>query len=110
MMVAFLQFTGTLIVVLVVGAWLLRTDSGNAVVESFTNARSKREKVRHGQTLSARGIHGEGGAGLACPHCGGTQFKVARKTGTKLAFGAASLLGQAHWVRCVTCGTRYRRG
>jgi hypothetical protein len=109
-MVAFLQFTITLVVVLAVGGWLLGTESGKALVESFSSARSKREKARHGQTLSARGVHGEGGAGLACPKCGGSQFKVARKNSTKIAFGAASMLGQAHWVRCVTCGTRYRRG
>ena len=48
-------------------------------------------------------------AGLACPKCGGTQFKPARKTSTKVIFGAASMLGQAKWVRCVTCGERYRR-
>jgi len=45
-----------------------------------------------------------------CPKCRGTQFKVGRKTSTKLLFGAASMLGQAQWVRCVTCGERYRRG
>jgi hypothetical protein len=47
---------------------------------------------------------------LACPRCGGTQFKVQRKTSTKLAFGLSSMLGNARWVRCVTCGQRYRRG
>ena len=45
----------------------------------------------------------------ACPRCGGTQFKVQRKTSTKLMFGLASMLGNARWVRCVKCGTRYRR-
>jgi hypothetical protein len=49
-------------------------------------------------------------AGLACPKCGGTQFKATRKTSTKLALGMASMLGQARWVTCVTCGTRYQRG
>lgn len=49
-------------------------------------------------------------AGLACPKCGGTQFKAGRKASTKLAFGFASLLGEAQHVRCVTCGTRYLRG
>ena len=49
-------------------------------------------------------------AGLACPKCGGTQFKAGRKASTKVAFGVASLLGEAQHVRCVTCGTRYMRG
>jgi hypothetical protein len=48
--------------------------------------------------------------GLACPKCGGTQFKAHRRLSTKLMFGAASLLGQAKHVRCVTCGTDYLRG
>lgn len=46
---------------------------------------------------------------LACPRCGGTQFRVHRTKTTKLTFGLLSLLRPAHHVRCATCGTDYRR-
>jgi len=58
-------------------------------------------------------------AGLACPNCGGTQFKVKRsgkaKWGTAagvVAVGPLALLGlaKASQVKCVTCGTIYKRG
>src|SRR5579859_341045 len=88
--------------VIAVGCWGVFTKSGQAFAEQ-----ERRKKV--GQTISHAGTR-SGGGGLACPKCGGTQFKAHRKTSTKLAFGAASLLGQAKWVRCVTCAADYRRG
>jgi hypothetical protein len=48
-----------------------------------------------------------GDAGLACPKCGGTQFKAKRSAKGKVAAG---LLAPKTQVRCVTCGTTYRRG
>jgi hypothetical protein len=84
--------------------WRYGTASGKAF-----GARAEEMKAdRKPQPISAVGT--ETAAGLACPKCGGTQFKVQRKLSTKLAFGAASMLGQARHVRCVTCGTQYQRG
>lgn len=84
--------------------WRFLTPSGKAANAS----RLARKAAKDPKPLSQVGD--KTGAGLACPKCGGTQFKAGRKTSTKLAFGATSMLGQAHFVRCVTCGTRYRRG
>jgi hypothetical protein len=49
----------------------------------------------------------QGGAGLQCPKCGGTQFKAKRSAGGKMALG---VLAPKTRVRCVTCGTQYTRG
>lgn len=86
--------------------WAYGTDSGR---KAMAEARVKRAQKKYPAPISAVGTKVEG-AGLACPKCGGTQFKVQRKTSTKVAFGMASMLGNAKHVRCVTCGTRYLRG
>ena len=93
------------VAVLGIAYWLVFTDSGKAAMA----ASRRRKEAKKPKAISQVGVKSEA-AGLACPKCGGTQFKAARKTSTKLAFGAASMLGQAHFVRCVTCGTRSRRG
>jgi ssDNA-binding Zn-finger/Zn-ribbon topoisomerase 1 len=71
----------------------------------------------HKQKISEAGDRTE--AGLACPKCGGLQFKVKRSTGRKLGAVAAApvtglasmaLLAKGTQVRCVTCGTVYKRG
>lgn len=84
--------------------WRFFTPNGHA----FGVTAMERRKARQPKPISSVGE--KTAAGLACPKCGGTQFKTGRKTSTKLTFGASSMLGQAHFVRCVTCGTRYRRG
>lgn len=100
---------GTIVVWVAVGLlvlWLFGTESGRTWAG---NARLARARKRP-STISSVGTHADGGGGLACPKCGGTQFKAGRRAGTKVAFGAMSLLGQAKHVRCVTCGTQYIRG
>ncbi len=50
---------------------------------------------------------------LACPKCRGTQFKAKRSGLGKLATAplpVAMPLVPKHHVKCVTCGTTYRRG
>ena len=58
---------------------------------------------------------------LACPKCGGTQFKAKRSLGKKLVTGALALptagaalavgaLGKKTRVKCETCSTEYLRG
>lgn len=58
-------------------------------------------------------------AGLACPKCGGTQFKVKRSGMQKLGALAAApitlgasavILAKGTRVACVACGTVYKRG
>ena len=46
-------------------------------------------------------------SGPRCPNCGGTQFEVERLLKGKLAPGALATKTQ---VKCVTCGTVYKRG
>lgn len=59
------------------------------------------------------------GGTLACPKCGGTNFKAKRSGKAKIAsIGAAPLTGgaslaglaKASQVKCVTCGTYFKRG
>lgn len=91
---------GAVFLAVVVGAaaWLVFSERGQRLTD-------RRRAARATPTLRSTD-----GTPLACPKCGGGQFKVRRRTSTKVALGAASLLGQAKWVRCVTCGTEYRRG
>lgn len=53
-------------------------------------------------------------AGLACPKCGGQQFTAKRsKTGKTVGvvtLGVGAVLAPKTQVRCVTCGTMYKRG
>lgn len=61
-------------------------------------ARSKR--------LSQVGAKTEDGV-LKCPHCGGTQFTAKRSITGKLAIG---VLAPKTRVKCVACGTMFKRG
>jgi DNA-directed RNA polymerase subunit RPC12/RpoP len=60
---------------------------------------------RNANKISKVGVQGQ--AGLACPKCGGTQFKAKRSAGGKVGLG---LLAPKTRVRCVTCGAQYTRG
>lgn len=71
--------------------------------------------------ISRVGKTGGQGVGLACPRCGGAQFKQRRSrggragivAGTVLLPGIGTVAGAAltkqKQVQCVTCGARYRR-
>lgn len=51
--------------------------------------------------------------GNACPKCGGSEFKTKRSSKHRLGValtGPAALLKSGSQVRCVTCGTIYKRG
>jgi len=53
------------------------------------------------------------GGGLACPKCGGNQFKAKRSRGVKVALAPVAILIAAApktRVKCVTCGEEYLRG
>lgn len=50
---------------------------------------------------------------LACPRCGGTQFKARRgkiKRAALVGMAVATPLTKQTQVQCVTCGARYKRG
>jgi len=53
-------------------------------------------------------------AGLACPKCGGTQFTAKRSKKGKLlgitTLGVGGLVAPKSQVKCVTCGTMFKRG
>jgi hypothetical protein len=66
---------------------------------------SYKRTVRNANKISRVGQHTEGG--LACPRCGGTQFKAKRSVKGKVAAG---LLAPKSQVRCVTCGAVFKRG
>jgi hypothetical protein len=70
-----------------------------------------RDKKRRREKISEVGNVTE--AGLACPKCGGTQFKAKRSRGAKVLLSPMAItipLAPKTRVKCVTCGTEYRRG
>ena len=58
------------------------------------------------QPLSAVGRRAGSGV-LTCPRCGGTQFTAKRSMAGKLAVG---VLAPKSRVKCVACGTMFKRG
>lgn len=55
----------------------------------------------------------EGATGLACPKCGGNQFKARRSNGKRVALAPMAILTpltSQNQVQCVTCGAKYGRG
>lgn len=48
--------------------------------------------------------------GLACPKCGGTNFTVKRSGKAKVMLGVGAMLVKGSQVRCVSCGTVFKRG
>lgn len=77
----------------------------------MTEAGQKQEEVQ-GRDISEVGDRSTGV--LACPVCGGTQFKAKRsaeaKIGLGITLGFGALLAPKTRVKCETCGTEYRRG
>lgn len=51
---------------------------------------------------------------LLCPNCGGSQFQANRSAGAKALLiptvGIGALLAPKSRVKCVTCGTVFKRG
>jgi hypothetical protein len=60
------------------------------------------------QKLSSVGVRTE--SGLACPNCGGMQFTAKRSVKGKLLAPAWGLTAPKSQVRCVACGTMFKRG
>lgn len=69
-------------------------------------------KIGSREELSAVGERTD--YGLACPKCGGTQFTAKRSVKGKVigigTIGVAGLIAPKSQVKCVTCGTMYKRG
>jgi ribosomal protein S27AE len=80
--------------------------------------RQRRDADPTGRPISEVGEHSA--AGLACPKCGGTQFKAKRRGLVKAAVAptfvvpfvgaAAFAAAPKSRVKCVTCGNEYQRG
>ncbi len=72
----------------------------------------ERNMARDRRPISEAGDQTAGG--LACPKCGGTQFKAKRGRLGKLigvaTVGVGALAVPKRWVKCETCGTEYQRG
>ena len=62
------------VAVLGIAYWLVFTDSGKAAMA----ASRRRKEAKKPKAISQVGVKSEA-AGLACPKCGGTQFKAARR-------------------------------
>lgn len=81
-----------------------------------------RRKLDKGKVAISTVGKADGQPGLACPKCGGAQFKARRSTAARATIGAATVatggiagLGAAavtrqKQVQCVTCGAKYMRG
>jgi predicted RNA-binding Zn-ribbon protein involved in translation (DUF1610 family) len=78
----------------------------NAPAVPYTGKTGSREKLSEVGTQT--------GDGLKCPKCGGTQFTAKRsKKGKVIGFttlGVGGLVAPKSQVKCVTCGTMFKRG
>ena len=79
-----------------------------------TETRPSANRTGYGrQKLSQVGKKAETGQ-LTCPKCGGTQFVAKRSNTGKLVgfttLGVGGLLAPKSQVKCVTCGTMFKRG
>lgn len=77
-----------------------------AVPAVYSGSLGSRDKLSSVGTQTA--------AGLACPKCGGTQFTAKRSKKGKLlgitTLGVGGLVAPKSQVKCVTCGTMFKRG
>lgn len=139
-------FLGVLVAVVVLSLWVKNTadkaeqakidamgaDEREAYLRQKTIAAADRARnrqlavqdrqLRKGKAPISSVGKAEGQAGLACPKCGGGQFKARRSTAARATIGAATVatgglagLGAAavtrqKQVQCVTCGAKYMRG
>jgi ssDNA-binding Zn-finger/Zn-ribbon topoisomerase 1 len=82
-----------------------------ATVKAAPDAQGDAPRGR--QKISEAGARTETGQ-LVCPKCGGAQFTAKRsKKGKVIGFttlGVAGLVAPKSQVKCVTCGTMYKRG
>lgn len=90
--------------------------TGRSATGTMTRPTSSRSPSYTGKggrkKLSSVGTKTEGG--LACPKCGGMQFTAKRsKKGKIIGFttlGVGGLVAPKSQVKCVTCGTMFKRG
>jgi hypothetical protein len=81
-------------------------NSSNSSSTTYTGAMGSRKPL---SAVGAQTDHG-----LACPKCGGTQFVAKRSNKGKVVgfatLGVGGLVAPKSQVKCVTCGTMYKRG
>ena len=97
--------------------WVTCTENGRkAEAQRKALQASKRQnqtRPTHKTTISQAGVR-SGSGGLACPKCGGSQFKARRSSAARAAVittgVAGALATKKTQVTCETCGTRFARG
>ncbi len=71
-------------------------------------------KGRMGSREPISAVGDQSSGGLACPKCGGAQFTAKRSNKGKLfgfmIVGVGGLIAPKSQVKCVTCGTMFKRG
>lgn len=86
-------------------------------VDEYREARDREKAAREASARPSKRLSdvGDRSSGtLACPDCGGTDFKAKRSTRAKVLGGAAvgvgALLAPKSRVECVACGETFKRG
>lgn len=102
--------------------WKKMVEAGEAEKARKDEERRRREIQEHRQKKADAELRsskisdvGDRSSGvLACPKCGGTQFKAKRSAKSKALLiptvGVGALLAPKSKVRCETCGSEYVRG
>jgi hypothetical protein len=104
------------------GVWTNTTEAGKAYLAKATSDAAAKKAGKLSNQLSKGGrvnapisqVGAGGAAGLACPRCGGSGFQAKRSRAAKVLLvptvGVGTLLAPKTRVKCITCGTEYRRG
>lgn len=83
-----------------------KAQSGSAADPHLSKGQARRSKISEVADRSEGDVR--------CPKCGGTQFKAKRSGRGKVigvaTVGVGAVLAPKSRVKCVTCGTEYRRG
>jgi hypothetical protein len=101
MTVIIIVFVGTLI-------WLVFTPQGRAHMAKaqVKNREKKNRSIAHGR-IGHREVFSDIVHDGHCPNCGGSQFTAKRSMKGKVAVG---ILAPKTQVRCVACGSMFKRG
>ena len=96
--------------------WIKRLDRYTEQVNRGLDRTQRQLENEPGNRVKApiSGVGDRSTGALACPKCGGTQFKAKRgkigKTVGVVTLGVGAVAVPKRWVKCETCGTEYQRG
>jgi predicted RNA-binding Zn-ribbon protein involved in translation (DUF1610 family) len=89
-------------------------DDETPEVEGKSGWKKAQEVATYGRRKKLSAVGDRTDHGLACPKCGGTQFTAKRsKAGKTLGIatlGVGGLIAPKSQVKCVACGTMFKRG